>query len=144
LVDALKAAGYAGSLDQVFGRSNFISGAAMLAGTVSGGILGDLNLAVPYILRAALLVLLFGLAYFTMHEFGYQPRTVMLKAIPQEMKVVAQASLQHGWRKPGLRLLMLVSFIQTGFLFWGFYAWPPYFLNLLGRRRFGCPGWWRR
>src|SRR5690606_37985661 len=23
--------------------------------------------------------------------------------------------------------------LQTGFMFWGFYAWPPYFLELLGR-----------
>ncbi len=133
LVDALKATGFVGPLDRVFGRGNFISGAAMLAGTVSGGILGDLNLAIPYLLRAALLVLLFGLAYFTMHEIGYQPRAITLKSIPQEMKVVAQASLKYGWNKPGLRLLMFVNFIQTGFLMWGFYAWPPYFLNLLGR-----------
>jgi MFS family permease len=28
---------------------------------------------------------------------------------------------------------MFVSFFQTGFLIWGFYAWPPYFLSLLGQ-----------
>jgi MFS family permease len=133
LVDALKASDYSGSLDQVFARGSFISGAAMLAGTVSGGILGDLNLAFPYLLRAALLILLFLLAYFMMHEIGYQPRAITLNAIPREMKMVAQASLQYGWKKPGLRLMMMMGFIQTGFLFWGFYAWQPYFLDLLGQ-----------
>ena len=140
MVDALKATGYTKSLDQVFGRGNFISGAAMLAGTVSGEILGDLNLAAPYLARAGLLVLLFGLAYFTMHEVGYQPRAITLKMIPQEMKGVARASLQYGWKKPGMRLLMFVNFIQTGFLFWGFYAWPPYFLDLLGREEVWVSG----
>jgi MFS family permease len=133
LVDALKATGFVGSLDQVFGRGNFISGAAMLAGTVGGGILGDIDLAIPYLLRAGLLILLFGLAYFTMHEIGYQPKAIALNTIPREMQKVARASLEYGWRKPGLRLLMLVNFIQTGFLFWAFYAWSPYFLDLLGR-----------
>jgi MFS family permease len=28
---------------------------------------------------------------------------------------------------------MMMSFIQTGFMFWGFYAWQPYFLDLLGQ-----------
>jgi MFS family permease len=134
LVDALKALGFSGSMDQVFARGSFVSGAAMLAGTVGGGILGDLNLAFPYVLRAALLVLLFVLAFFMMHDIGYQPRAVTLKAIPGEMKAVAQASLQYGWKKPALRLLMMMSFIQTGFMFWGFYAWQPYFLDLLGQQ----------
>lgn len=133
LVDALKAAGYAGALDRIFARANFISGAAMVAGTVGGGLLGGINLSIPYLVRAALLLLLFGLAYFGMHEIGFQPRAVRLSAIPQEMKAVARASLEYGWRQPGLRLLMLVNFVQMGFLMWGFYAWPPYFLEFLGR-----------
>jgi MFS family permease len=133
LVDGLKAVGYAGSLDQVFARGSFISGAAMLAGTVGGGLLGDVNLALPYLLRAFMLLLLFGLAFFTLHDLGYQPRAITLRAIPSEMKTLAQTSIQAVWKTPGLPLLMLVSSIQSGFLFWGFYAWPPYFLNLLGR-----------
>lgn len=133
LVDALKTTEYNGSLDQVFARGNLISGAAMLVGTVGGGVLGDINLSIPYLVRAALLILLFGVAYFTMHDIGFQPRAITLSAVPKEMKSIAQISMQYGWNKPGLRLLMLVNFIQTGYLFWGFYAWPPYFLDLLGQ-----------
>jgi len=133
LVDALKTTGYNGSLDTVFARANLISGAAMLVGTVGGGFFGDFDLSIPYLLRAGMLLLLFGIAFFSMHEIGFQPRTMRFSAIPQEMKQVAQASLEFGWRRPGLRLLMLANFLQTGFMFWGFYAWPPYFLELLGR-----------
>lgn len=133
LVDALKASGYAGTLDRVFARSSLISGAAMLLGTVGGGALGDLNLSIPYVLRAIMLVLLFVLAYFTMYDMGFQPRAITMKALPQEMKSIAQISVRYGWRKPELRLLMFVNFVQTAFMFWGFYAWPPYFLDLLGR-----------
>jgi MFS family permease len=132
-VDALRATGFEASLDQVFARGAMISGAAMLVGTVSGGMLGQLNLAIPYLTRAAFLVLLTIFAYFTMQDIGFRPRTTSLKALPREMKVVAQASLQFGWRRPSVRLLMIMGFIQVGYLSWGFYAWQPYFLELIGR-----------
>ena len=48
------------------------------------------------------------------------------------MKSVAEASIAYGWRRRSVRLLMGVSFLQLGFLSWGFYAWQPYFLRLLG------------
>jgi MFS family permease len=101
---------------------------------VGGGVLGDINLAIPYLTRAVFLILLTVFAYFTMHDIGFQPRTTSLKALPKEMKVVAQASLQFGWRHSSVRLLMIVGFIQVGFLSWGFYAWQPYFLELLGNQ----------
>jgi MFS family permease len=133
LVDALNAAGYRGSLDQVFARNEFISGAAMLVGTVGGGLLGQIDLAIPFIGRSLLLILLFGFAFVTMHDLGYQPRTLSLGRIPEEMKAVAQASLKFGLGRASLRLIFLMSLIQSGFLYWGFYAWQPYFLDLLGQ-----------
>jgi MFS family permease len=132
-VDALKATGFQGPLDQVFARSNFITGGAMLIGTVGGGILGDIDLAIPFLVRAGLMAALFVFAFFTMHDIGYQPKAMALQAIPAEMKKIAQASVRFGWREPSLRLLMVTNFLQAGFLFWGFYAWQPYFLDLLGQ-----------
>ena len=35
--------------------------------------------------------------------------------------------------EPPVRLLMIVAFFQGAFLMWAFYAWQPYFLELLGR-----------
>lgn len=32
-----------------------------------------------------------------------------------------------------MRFLILAGVVQAGFLTWGFYAWQPYFLDLLGR-----------
>jgi MFS family permease len=46
---------------------------------------------------------------------------------------VLRDSVEFGWRSRPVRLLMLVSLFQGGYLMWGFYAWPPYFLELLGR-----------
>ena len=41
LVDALRATGYEGLLDPVFARGSMVSGAAMLVGSVGGGLLGS-------------------------------------------------------------------------------------------------------
>src|SRR3954464_5310716 len=58
LVDGLHATGVTGQLEQVFGRAQTVGGAAMLIGTVSGGVIAQAtNLGVPYVIRAAMLLL---------------------------------------------------------------------------------------
>src|SRR6266508_6358290 len=56
-VDALKATGYQRELDGLFARASIVSSVAMLVGTVGGGILGQLDLSVPYLVRTALLLM---------------------------------------------------------------------------------------
>ncbi|KAA3664922.1 MAG: MFS transporter, partial [Chloroflexi bacterium] len=124
--------GYEGQLDQIFARGSMITGAAMLVGTVVGGILGDWDLSVPFIGRAVLLAIVFGVAYVLMHDIGYTKHALTWQSLPSEMKKITQASLTYGWQKRPIRLLIIVSFVQSGFMAWGFYAWPPYFQELLG------------
>jgi len=133
LVDALNATGYVGQLDQVFARGSIVSGAAMLIGTVGGGLLGSLDLSVPFLARAGLLAAVFGIAFFTMHDVGFAPRALKSAALLAEMRTIARASITYGWRDRSVRLLIIASFIQGIFLAWGFYAWQPYFLELLGQ-----------
>lgn len=133
VVDALTATGYTGLLDRMFARGQMISGAAMLVGTVSGGLLGTIDLAIPFLARAGLLAALFLLAWWGMHDIGFTPRRVAVADIPREMNTVARAGVTYGWGKRNLRMLMIVGFVQGGFLVWAFYAWQPYFLELLER-----------
>ncbi len=133
LVDALQHIGFEGQLDRVFARGSMISGAAMLLGTIGGGVLGDLDLSLPYMMRSVMLVAVFGVAWLTMRDLGFSSRAVSLSQVPQEMLGVGRASLEYGWRRRPVRLVMLASAVQSGFMTWGFYAWQPYFLELLGR-----------
>jgi len=48
-------------------------GAAMLVGTIGGGLLGQIRLDIPYLVRAALVVPLFLLAWFRMPEWASPP-----------------------------------------------------------------------
>jgi MFS family permease len=131
LVDALSASGYSGLLDRVFARGQQVTGVAMLVGTIGGGLLGQVDLALPYVLRAVLLVSVFAIAFAVMHDVGFTPRRVTASELPGEIARNARAGVEFGWGQPGLRLLMLASFVQMGFVVWAFYAAQPYLLELL-------------
>jgi MFS family permease len=131
LVDALSVTGYRGLLDRVFARGQQVTGAAMLVGTVGGGLLGQIDLSLPYVVRAGLLLAVFGVAYAVMHDLGFEPRRVRASALPGEIARNARAGVEFGWSQPNLRLLILASAVQTGYFTWAFYASQPYLLELL-------------
>ena len=131
LVDALSVAGHSGALDAVFARGQQITGAAMLVGTVGGGLLGQIDLSLPYLVRSGLLVAVFAIAYAVMHDIGFTPRRVAVAELPAEVARNAREGVAYGWAQRPLRLLMLASFFQLGFLMWAFYASQPYLLDLL-------------
>ena len=132
VVDALKADGFPGTLDALFARSAIVTGVAMLVGTVGGGVLGSADLSLPYVARCALLLATLVLAFFAMHDRGFTPRPVTVNHLAAEMRRVGRTGLKWGWGEPRIRLLTWTSFVQMGFLMWGWYAWQPYLLELLG------------
>lgn len=132
LVDALKATGFSGELDDVFARGAMASAVAMLIGSVAGGLLGSWDLSAPFVGRTILLIVVFVVAFLVMHDVGFTPQQLPFSEVPAQMKLIAKDSLQFGWQQPSVRLLIVASFIQSIFMAWGFYAWQPYFLELLG------------
>jgi MFS family permease len=132
LVDALSVTGHDGALDGIFARGQQITGAAMLVGTVGGGLLGQLDLSIPYLVRSALLVAVFVIAYAVMHDIGFTPQRLTLAELPSAVARNARDGVTYGWGQRPLRLLMLASFFQLGFFMWAFYASQPYLLDLLG------------
>jgi len=94
LVDGVRALGYDGDMDRVFSTGQIVGGVAMLIGTIGGGFLGQINLAIPFLLRSALLVALLVLAFFGMHDIGFQSRPVTLRTLPSEAGAVASAGIR--------------------------------------------------
>jgi MFS family permease len=133
LVDALAASGYEGELDRVFARGAMVSGGAMLLGTLGGGALGTVDLALPFVARSVLLALAFVVAWFVMHDEGFERRSLRLGTLPAELSLVARAGIRYGWSVRPVRWLYYLSFVQYAFFVWGFYAWQPYLLELLDR-----------
>ncbi|HEX2266782.1 MAG TPA: MFS transporter, partial [Actinomycetota bacterium] len=140
LVDALKATGYRRELDRVFARAGVVSNIATLVGTVSGGVLGQLDLSIPYLVRTGLIVLALAVGFRTMHDIGFTPRTLQFRGIAGEMRKVARAGMTYGWRAPAVRLLVMESFIVWSFWAWAWYAWQPYFLDLYGQNAIWLSG----
>jgi MFS family permease len=133
VVDALGALGWKEPLEPVFARNQMVFGAAMLVGTVSGGLLGQLHLYLPYALRALLLVPILGIAWFGMQDLGFARRSLALRTLPKEMKEILQAGVRYGLANPVVRPLMLASVVSSSFGMFGFYSWQRYFLDLLGK-----------
>jgi MFS family permease len=133
LVDALAYTGSTASMDSVFARGSIVTGGAMLVGTLVGGFLGDVDLALPYAVRSIFLVAAFGVAWIAMRDIGFTPKALRLSGVLPEMRSVLQRSIAFGWQVAPVRLVMFVSLVQWGFISWAFYAWQPYFLELLGR-----------
>jgi MFS family permease len=140
LVDALKATGYEEELDGVFARAQIVASIAMIIGTIGGGLLGQIDLSLPYIGRAALVLMAFAVGFRTMHDIGFTPRTLRWHGIVGEMRKVARAGITFGWRKPAMRLLVVESFLTWGFFSWAWYAWQPYFLELYGHNAIWLSG----
>ena len=133
LVDALDYAGYDKPQERVFARGQTVFSSAMLIGTVSGGVLGQANLALPYVVRAVLLVPTFLLAVFLMKDWGFQPRPLSFSSFGQEAKKVFHEGLKIGWNQPVLRWCMLGALVEGFFFIFGWYSWQRYFLDLLDR-----------
>jgi MFS family permease len=132
LVDALQATGFTGSLDSVFAKGQVVTGVAMLTGSVAGGYIAQVtSLGVPFLLRGAVLLVMFALAFRVMRDVGFTPRRG--GRLTTEMRAIASASVEHGWRVPAVKWIMLSSVFTGGVAFYVFYALQPYLLELVGR-----------
>ena len=131
LVDALTATGFTGELESVFARGQIVGGGAMLAGSVAGGFIAEqTSLGVPFVLRAAVLIVMFAVAFKLMKDVGFTPVT---GARPlQEMRRIATASIDYGWRVPAVKWLMVEALATGGVGIYAFYALQPYLLELYG------------
>ena len=131
LVDALTATGYSGSLESVFGRAQIVGGVAMLSGSVLGGVIAQFtDLGVPFLVRAAVLVVMFVVAALLMHDIGFTPDRSENPL--QATRTVFRASVRYGLGNPPVRWLMLASPFTAGVGIYVFYALQPYLLELWG------------
>jgi MFS family permease len=108
-----------------------VSGIAMLAGSVAGGVIAQAtNLGVPFLLRVGVLVAMFAVAFLLMHDVGFTPER---SAHPlQATRAVLRASVEGGLGNPPVRFMMLAAPFTEGVAFYVFYALQPYLLQLFG------------
>ena len=131
LVDALTATGFTGEMEPVFGRGQVVSGAAMLTGSVAGGFIAQqTSLGVPFVLRGVVLMVMFVVAFRLMHDIGFTPAKGGRPLA--EMRKVASASIDYGWRVPAVKWLMVEALFTGGVGIYAFYALQPYLLELYG------------
>ena len=140
LVDALEHSGFKDKLESVMAKGEIVEGAAMLTGSVAGGIVAQTtNLGVPYVIRAALLVLNFLFAFLLMKDLGFKPADE--KSPIKEIKTIVSGSIRHGLRNPPVRWIMLAAPFTGAVTMYAFYAMQPYLLQLWGdEKAYGIAG----
>ncbi len=131
LVDALTATGFTGSVESVFGRGQIASGTAMLGGSVAGGFIAEqTSIAVPFVLRGLILVVMFVAAFRLMRDIGFTPARG--DGVVSEVRKITSESIEYGWRVPAVKWLMVESLAMGGVGIYAFYALQPYLLELYG------------
>jgi MFS family permease len=131
LVDALTTTGYQGRLETVFGRGQIVTGAGMLGGSVAGGFIAQqVSLGAPFVLRGAILIVMFVVAFRLMHDVGFTPEKGGRPL--SEMRKIAANSVDYGWRVPAVKWLMVEALFTGGVGIYAFYALQPYLLELYG------------
>ena len=133
LVDALDATGFSGGKDRVFARMGIFANISMLFGTLVGGLLGQIDLAIPYLVRTGLLVGAFFVTLAFMRDIGFEPRTFRVSRFGEESRKIFGAGINHGWRHPVVRPLLFTSLLNGLLIWYFFYASQPYVLELLGQ-----------
>ena len=140
LVDALAATGFDGELESVFAKGQVAAGIAMLTGSVAGGFIAQLtSLAVPYVVRAAMLGVTLVVALVLMRDVGFTP--VRSTGVANEVRRLFSASIRSGLGNPPIRWVMLAAPFTMGVGIYAFYAMQPYLLELYGNEgAFGIAG----
>jgi MFS family permease len=131
VVDALTGTGFTGSMEKVFGRGQIVTGAGMLVGSLAGGFIAQqTSLGVPFVLRGLILIVMFVVAFRMMHDIGFEPERG--GRVTTEIRKIASASIEYGWRVPAVKWLMVEALFIGGVGIYGFYALQPYLLELYG------------
>jgi MFS family permease len=131
LVDALAATQFEGPLEHVLARGQIVTGVGMLTGSIAGGFLAEaVSLGFPFVLRAAILILMFLTAFALMHDLGFERKRGVSPLAG--MREISSDSIEYGWRIPSVRYLMLAAPWTGGIGIYVFYALQPYLLELYG------------
>jgi MFS family permease len=131
LADALDHADSKESLETVLAKGEIVEGAAMLVGSVAGGVIAQAtNLGVPYVIRAVLLLLNLISAFVLMRDVGFTPTKA--KRATAEIKTILHASIKYGLSNRPVRWIMFAAPFTGGVTIYAFYAMQPYLLQLYG------------
>ncbi|MDX1469013.1 MAG: MFS transporter [Acidimicrobiia bacterium] len=128
VVDALHATGFDGEIEDVFGARQAAYGFAFLIGILLGGLLAQINLGVPYLVRSVVLLALIVFVVMRMRDIGFEPDRS--QTVGEGVKRILRNSVEHGFRNRPMRLLILGAPFTVGVFFWVFYGFQPYVLEL--------------
>src|SRR6266481_2309132 len=121
-VDALDAAGFAGTKDRMFSRASQLTNVGFMISAVIGAYVADINLTWPWILGAVGYGASAILGAFLMQEAAHRHVRIDFAALPTMVAQRVSRGLAQGFRR---RPVLLLSLASGAF----FAAWAPYWLE---------------
>jgi MFS family permease len=114
LVDALDHTGWVGPKSRVFAWGGIATQVSMLAGTMLGGFLGQVDLAWPFVVRACILVVTFVFVAVALHDSGFERRELRWATVVPEMRSILRSGTQpYILERLGKRLIWAVAAITA-------------------------------
>jgi MFS family permease len=133
LVDALDYTAYEGPKEKIFSRGQIVFSVAMLVGTVGGGFLGQINLSLPYLVRAGLFIPAFIITLLFMKDLGFDYQPLNRERFIEESRKIFVEGVNYGRKHPVIKWCFLASLVEGLFFIYGWYSWQRYFLDLLAK-----------
>ena len=107
LVDALDSSGYERPKERVFARGQMAGGIGMLVGSLLGGLLGQFDLVLPYLVRAVLITVCFVVVCRDGARRGVRAAPTAGSRPSEPRPGHLRRRVRYGWRSPVVRPLML-------------------------------------
>ena len=93
-------------------------------------LLGTITLGVPFLVRVGVLLAMVVVAGSLMRDLGFTP--VRGAGPVTAVRTVMRASIDHGFRRPAIRWVMVATPFTAGVGIYAFYALQPYLLEVAG------------
>lgn len=127
VVDTLKHHGYTGTLTKLFAREQQVSQGMGILGGLSGALIADVSIALPWLIAAGITFATGVVAFLWMKEDYFVRQKLSFKAGLMSMKDVTQTSIQYGVRNKAIRFILVIGTVQFIALQAPNMQWQPFF-----------------
>lgn len=133
LVDSLKHEGHKGEFDKFFAMGSMVSQAAGVFGALIGAYVGEVNLAVPWLLSTFGMLITFLVGSIIMGEDYFTRKQLGVREGLWKIVEIARVSFDYGIKHRSVFSIIMVTTVVGFFIVAPNMYWSPYLKDLGGK-----------
>lgn len=134
LVDRVRYQGYNDSLNDVFGKEQYLSQIGVIVGAICGAFLADKNMALPWIVAGFVMFVSGILSLIFMKEENFVRQKFSIKNGFEAMKNTISASMTYGMKHKVVRFILILAIFQFFCVQAANMQWQPFFSQFLSNK----------